>query len=67
MTADDRVTDLIAEAARRRAANAARRARLGAARRAGLDARHHLKLIRLNQRHNEPPADTTEPEPPDAA
>ncbi|MER5352768.1 hypothetical protein ABT093_20845 [Kitasatospora sp. NPDC002551] len=66
MPTDDRVTDLIAEATRRRAASAARRARLDAARRAGLTARHRLKLARLDP-PDQPQAGTTEPEPPAAA
>ncbi|MFJ4794142.1 hypothetical protein [Kitasatospora purpeofusca] len=65
-TPEDRVAALIAQAAARRAANAARRARLDAARQAGLAARHHLRLARLQARE-QPPAGTTEPEPPDAA
>ncbi|MFF2749557.1 hypothetical protein ACFVVA_28945 [Kitasatospora sp. NPDC058048] len=66
-TSEDRVAALIAQAAQRRAAAAARRARYNTARQAGLAARHHLKLTRLAQQPTEPPADSTEPEPPDAA
>jgi hypothetical protein len=65
-TPDDRIAALIAQAAARRAAAAARRARYDTARQHGLAARHHLKLARLNQ-PDQPPAGTTEPEPPDAA
>lgn len=53
MTADDRVQQAIAEAARRRAANQARRRRYEAARQHGIAARHHLKLKRLQQHENQ--------------
>jgi hypothetical protein len=60
MTQADRVADLIAEAARRRAAAADRRHRLQKAREHGLAARHRLKLARL-----QPQTDDTDDDPPD--
>ncbi|MFB7474579.1 hypothetical protein [Kitasatospora sp. NPDC056184] len=66
MPADDRVTDLIAEAARRREAQRQRRTRLDTARRHGLAARHRLKLARLDQ-PDQPTTPKAGPEPPEAA
>lgn len=52
MTTNDRVADLIAEAARRRDAQTARRARYAAAREHGLQARVRAKLTRLGQQQD---------------
>ncbi|MCX5212993.1 hypothetical protein OG689_27620 [Kitasatospora sp. NBC_00240] len=57
MTTNDRVADLIAEAARRRDAQAARRARYAAARAYGLQARVRAKLARLGQQDDDTPDD----------
>ncbi|MFE3109355.1 hypothetical protein ACFXKJ_02860 [Kitasatospora indigofera] len=58
MATNDRVAELIAEAARRRDAEKARRARYAAARAYGLQARVQAKLARLSQQDDDPDAPT---------